>query len=170
MFDTWGLPMLNRRTRAALMAGAATLSLSVASYASEFSRVIVFGDRQIDAGQSPAEFYYLINDERVSDGRRRWTDQDPRGVADPSFGNYGNTWAMQTSAALGHGVGGPSQPSELQEGDTVGGSGNYAANGYGSADVLNSITGTATVPDSLLVDSATGDLIRAWKGSRVPDC
>lgn len=128
--------MANRHTRAVLMAGAATFSITAAAFASEFSNVLVFGDRFLDAGQfvSPSAVF-ADEDEELGDRRQRFTNR-VRGGGD------GNTWGSLVSRNLGYGVTLPSQPSVLPGDQEVPRSGtNYAAGFRDARSIRNSISG-----------------------------
>ncbi len=121
------------------MAGAATLSLSVAAYASEFSRVIVFGDRYLDAGQYvSANTIFAEPDEELGDRRDRFTNRD-------ETGGQAHNWGTLVSRTLGHGDTNPSQPSLQPGSDIVPETGlNFAAGFSSTFDILDSITGTSS--------------------------
>ena len=129
--------MAIRHTRAILMAGAATLSLSAAAWSSEFGTVFVFGDRNVDAGQfvdSRTVFPDDPNEEITTDGRGRFTNLQPDG-------NIGHGWATLVSRTLGHGDTHPNQPQTLPNSPPVTKGTNYAAGFYHSSSILESIKG-----------------------------
>ena len=121
------------RTRTALLAGVATMSLTAAALASEFSNVIIFGDRFVDSGQyvDPDAVFPDGTNSR-GDGRERFTNQ----LAD---GSEGFPWAPLVSRQLGHGLPAPSQPS-IREGQQRPPAGqNFAAGFHFSDDIINSV-------------------------------
>ena len=128
-------------TRAILMAGAATLSLSVAAYASEFNRVIVFGDRYLDAGQyvdSSTVFPDDPDEEITTDGRGRFTNLE-------EDDNTGHAWGTLVSRILGHGDTFPNQPQTLSNSPEPIIGTNYAAGFNDTNDILESINGTPVI-------------------------
>lgn len=148
-------------TRAILLAGAATLSLSVAAYASEFSRVIVFGDRLVDAGQyvdSDTVFSDNPDEEVTTDGRGRFTNRG-------ADGNTGHTWATLVSRNLGHGDTNPNQPQTLPNSPPVTRGTNYAAGFNDSADILDSINGTSVING---IRYSNGSEVRTVFGTTAP--
>lgn len=124
-------------TRTALMAGVATLSLTSAVLASEFSNFLVFGDRQLDAGQFVDDLTVFPEDPDAkieTDGRGRFTNRD-------ADGNTGHTWSTRVSRTLGHGDTHPSQPQTLDNSPPVKTGTNFAAGFFSSLDVLQSVSG-----------------------------
>ena len=133
--------MATRHTRAILMAGAATLSLSAAAWASEFSHVFIFGDRFTDGGQfvdSRTVFPDDPDEEITTDGRGRFTNLQPDG-------NIGHPWSTLVSRSLGHGDPQPNQPQLLPNSPPITPGTNYAAGFYSSFQVLESINGTPRI-------------------------
>ncbi len=133
--------MATRHTRAMLMAGAATLSLSAAAFASEFGTIFVFGDRLTDAGQyvdSRTVFSDQSADEIETDGRGRFTNLQ-------SDGNTGHTWSTLVSRNFGLGDTHPNQPQSLPNSPPVETGTNYAAGFNNAEEVLASINGTPRI-------------------------
>jgi len=128
--------MTIRHTRAALLAGAATVSISAAAWASEFSNVLVFGDRQLDAGQyvDARTVFPDPDDESTTDGRGRFTNTLPDG-------NIGHGWGTLVSRELGFGDTFPNQPQSLTNSPEVTVGTNYAAGFNDSFDILESVNG-----------------------------
>ena len=127
--------MLNGRTRAALLAGAATLSLTAAGWASEYSNLFVFGDRYLDAGQY-VDPDVAFDNTALGDGRRRFTNR-------VEGGDYGYPYSDVISNHFGFGDTAPSQPQstpQQEEDGVVPETGtNYAGAFYRNQDIYNSI-------------------------------
>ncbi len=130
--------MTNHHTRTVLMAGAATFAMTAAAFASEFSNVLVFGDRFLDAGQyvSP-ESVFPPEGEEFGDRRERFTNR-------VQGGGDGNTWGTLVSRNLGYGDTLPSQPSISPDDPEIPRSGsNYAAGFRDARSIRNSILSTS---------------------------
>ena len=124
------------------------MSLSVAAYASEFSRVVVFGDRLLDAGQYvSANSVFAEPDEDFGDRRDRFTNFD-------ESGGHAHNWGTLVSRSLGHGDTNPSQPSIQPGSDIIPETGlNFAAGFSSTFDILESINGTAVTSTVIYSDS-----------------
>ncbi len=153
--------MSKRYIRTLLMAGAATASVTSASWAGEFSRVIVFGDRFLDAGQYVSgQTVFADEDEELGDRRERFTNR-------VAGGGEGNTWATRVSRALGYGDTLPSQPSVLPGATEEPASGlNYAAGFRDARSVRDSVTGVSQTSTILYRNSDGTEVI--VPGSTIP--
>jgi len=140
-----------------------TLSISAASWASEFSNVLVFGDRQVDAGQfvdSRTVFPDDPDEEITTDGRGRFTNFQPDG-------NIGHTWSTLVSRQLGHGDTHPNQPQTLPNSPPVTVGTNYAAGFYDTFDILQSINGTPVIGGITYRDGDTERTVPGTTGTGI---
>ena len=132
--------MASRPLTRILLAGAATAALTTTTtaLANGWDGMVVFGSRNYDEGQYPShDAVYSGPDAEIGDGRQRATSEVWGGVG------LAPVIPQLVARSLGFGDLNPSQPSSHGDRPAPPDGTNYASMFYGTADVLDSIEGTA---------------------------